>query len=86
MPAASRGGWFVTAVAAAVGDAIVTVWLTAQTASDYSTVGVDTIRAAVKAGELKAYAIGKGRREYRLTAEDVDEWMRSRAYEPPGIS
>lgn len=39
------------------------------------------IRAAVKAGDLPAYPVGKGR-EYRLTADDVDEWMKSRSYEP----
>lgn len=49
-------------------------------AVEYSTVGVDTIRDAVKAGDLKAYAIGKGR-EYRLTAADVDDWLMSRSYE-----
>ena len=58
-----------------------TTWLTAQSAADYATVSPDMIRAAVKAGDLKAYAIGRGR-EYRLTAADVDEWMMSRAYEP----
>ena len=59
-----------------------TKWLTVPMAAEYSTVSTDTIRAAVKAGDLQAYAIGKGRREYRLTAEDVDIWMRSRSYEP----
>jgi hypothetical protein len=39
------------------------------------------IRAAVKSGELPAYPIGKGR-EYQLTAEDIDNWMRSRSWEP----
>lgn len=58
-----------------------TVWLTVPMAAEYSTVSADTIRAAVKAGDLKAYAIGRGR-EYRLTAADVDEWLMSRAYEP----
>lgn len=58
-----------------------TVWLTVPMAAEHSTVSADTIRAAVKAGDLQAYAIGRGR-EYRLTAEDVDAWMRSRSYEP----
>lgn len=58
-----------------------TIWLTAQTAAEYLSVSTSTIREAVKAGELQAYAIGRGR-EYRLTAEDVDAWMLSRAWEP----
>jgi hypothetical protein len=40
------------------------------------------IRAAVKSGELPAYPIGKGR-EYQLTAEDIDNWMRSRSWWEP---
>lgn len=60
-----------------------TQWLTVSMAAEYSTVSAYTIREAVKGGYLKAYAIGKGR-EYRLTAADVDEWLMSRAYEPPG--
>ncbi|OBJ43093.1 hypothetical protein A5621_00775 [Mycobacterium colombiense] len=58
-----------------------TIWLTAQTAAEYSTVGVHTIREAVKAGDLKAYAIGTGR-EYRLTTADIDAWLMSRAWQP----
>lgn len=48
-----------------------TQWLTVSMAAEYSTVSTDMIRAAVKSGDLKAYAIGKGR-EYRVTADDVD--------------
>lgn len=58
-----------------------TQWLTVPMAAEYSTVGTDTIRAAVKAGDLPAYAIGKGR-EYRLTADDIDAWLKAHAYEP----
>ncbi|WP_136244882.1 helix-turn-helix domain-containing protein [Mycobacterium intracellulare] len=58
-----------------------TQWLTVPMAADYATVGEFTIRNAVKGGDLKAYAIGTGR-EYRLTADDIDEWLKSRAYEP----
>lgn len=39
-----------------------TQWLTVQTAADYSTLSPDLIRSAVKAGDLKAYAIGRGAR------------------------
>ena len=60
-----------------------TQWLTVPMAAEYSTVSTDTIRAAVKAGDLQAYAIGRGR-EYRLTADDIDTWLMSRAYEPRG--
>ncbi|OBJ49552.1 excisionase family DNA-binding protein [Mycobacterium sp. 1423905.2] len=58
-----------------------TVWLTVQGAAEYLKVSTDIIRRAVKAGDLPAYAIGKGR-DYRLTADDLDWWMKSRAYEP----
>lgn len=58
-----------------------TEWLTAQGAADYVKTSSDIIRSAVKAGDLPAYPVGKGR-EYRLTADDVDEWMKSRSYEP----
>jgi excisionase family DNA binding protein len=59
----------------------VTKWLKVADAAEYSTLSPDLIRAAVKAGDLPAYAVGAGR-DYRLTADDVDEWMRSRSYEP----
>lgn len=58
-----------------------TTWLTVKTAAKYVDVSPDIIRAAVKAGDLPAYPVGKGR-EYRLDAEEIDEWMRSRSYEP----
>jgi excisionase family DNA binding protein len=64
-----------------LGEELMTTWLTVPMAVEYSTVGLDTIREAVKRGDLKAYAIGKGR-EYRLTAADIDEWLMSRSYEP----
>lgn len=59
-----------------------TTWLKCADAAIYATVSDDILRAAVKSGDLPAYAVGKGK-EFRLTAEDVDEWMRSRSYEPP---
>jgi excisionase family DNA binding protein len=60
-------------------------WLTVQDAAEHVKVSTDLIRAAVKAGDLPAYAVGKGR-DYRLTASDVDNWMMSRAYEPQAAS
>ncbi|WP_448389397.1 helix-turn-helix domain-containing protein [Mycolicibacterium sp. XJ1904] len=58
-----------------------TVWLTAVEAAEYVKVSATTIRDAVRNGDLPAYPVGKGRK-YRLTAEEVDEWMRSRSWEP----
>ena len=59
-----------------------TTWLTVQAAADYLSVSKDIIRKAVKDGDLQAYPVGTGRRDYRLTAADVDAWMMSRSYEP----
>ncbi|ASZ73041.1 hypothetical protein SEA_GERALT_46 [Mycobacterium phage Geralt] len=39
------------------------------------------IREAVKNDGLKAYPIGNGR-EARVDLNEVDEWMKSRSYEP----
>lgn len=58
-----------------------TTWFTPVEAGKYARISPDLIRDAVKAGDLKAYPIGKGK-EYRLTADDVDAWMKSRAWEP----
>jgi excisionase family DNA binding protein len=60
-----------------------TTWLTAKAAAQHATVSEWTIRQAVKDGELPAYPVGKTGRGYRLTAEDVDGWLKSRSYEPP---
>ena len=58
-----------------------TVWHTAATGADHCTVSMDLIRAAVKSGDLPAYAIGKGK-DFRLKESDLDDWMESRSYEP----
>lgn len=58
-----------------------TTWLTVREAADYVRVSERLIRDAVKRGYLMAYPIGSGR-EYRLTAEEIDEWMMSRCWEP----
>ena len=63
-----------------------TTWQTVQDAAEYVKVSTDVIRAAVKCGDLPAYPVGSGRREYRLTAKDVDEWMMSRSWEPKATS
>lgn len=58
-----------------------TQWMKVADAADYATISPDLIRAAVKAGDLPAYAVGSGR-DYRLTADDIDEWMKAKSYEP----
>ena len=58
-----------------------TVWLTAKTAAKYGAVSEWSVREGVKRGDLKAFAIGKGR-SYRLRAADVDEWLESQSWEP----
>ncbi|MGB0877562.1 MAG: helix-turn-helix domain-containing protein [Mycobacterium sp.] len=57
-----------------------TTWLRVPDAAEYATVSEWTIRQAVTRGELLAYPVGK--RGYRLTADDVDAWMKSRSFEP----
>lgn len=59
-----------------------TTWLTPQDAADYLKISRDLIAKAVRDGDLPAYPVGSGRRDYRLTASDVDAWMMSRSYEP----
>jgi excisionase family DNA binding protein len=61
-----------------------TTWLTAAEGGEHAKVSEWTIRKAVKDGELPAYRVGKGGRSYRVTAEDIDEWMKSRSWEPAG--
>lgn len=59
-----------------------TVWLTAVEAAKYAKVSEWTIRDAVKSGELRAAAVGRKGRKYRIAADEVDAWMRSNIYEP----
>lgn len=61
-----------------------TTWLTVREAADYVRVSEQLIRDAIKLGYLPAYAIGPTGKQCRLTAEDIDEWMMSRAWEPKG--
>jgi excisionase family DNA binding protein len=60
-----------------------TDWATKREAAEHVKVSTDLISDAVRDGDLKAYAVGKGSRDYRLDLAEVDEWMRSRSYEPP---
>lgn len=56
-------------------------WMTVKKAAKRAAVSEWTIREAVKSGELQSYAVGKSGRSYRLTAEDIDAWMKSRPWE-----
>jgi excisionase family DNA binding protein len=58
-----------------------TTWLTAAQAAEYISVSEPIIRDAVKKGDLPAYPVGTGR-NFRLTAEDIDAWMKARSWEP----
>lgn len=59
-----------------------TVWMTPTEGGEYARCSAATIHRAVKDGDLPAYPVGRGNRLYRVTAEDIDAWMRSRSYEP----
>lgn len=61
-------------------------WLTAKEGAAHAKVSEWTIRDAVKNGDLPAYPVGKGGRSYRVTAEDIDDWMCSRSFEPKTAS
>ncbi len=63
-----------------------TTWATKAEAASHIRVSEKTIAEAVKDGELKAYRAGKGNRDYRLDLAEVDEWMRSRTFEPKKAS
>lgn len=57
-------------------------WATLKQAAEHLQLKTDAlIRAAIKNGDLKAYPIGKGR-DARVDLNEVDEWMKSRSYEP----
>ncbi len=49
-------------------------WLTPKQAAARAQVGVKTVYREVAAGRLKAARVG-GRRELRLRAEWIDEWL-----------
>jgi excisionase family DNA binding protein len=58
-----------------------TVWHTVATGAEHVKVSPDLVRAAVKAGDLQAFAIGKGK-EFRLREDDIDSWLESKSWEP----
>ena len=57
-------------------------WATKVEAAQHVRVSPDQIAAAVRNGELPAYPVGKGKRDYRLDLAEVDARMKSRSYEP----
>ena len=59
-----------------------TNWATKKEAAEHVRVSPDIIAAAVREGELPAYPVGKGKRDYRLDLDEVDAWMKSRSFEP----
>lgn len=59
-----------------------TNWATKAEAANHVRVNEKAIAEAVRDGDLKAYRVGKGNRDYRLDLAEVDEWMKSRTYEP----
>ena len=56
----------------------VTPWLTVKEAAERARCGVKVIYREVRVGRLAAARVG-GRRELRLLAEWVDEWLRRMA-------
>lgn len=67
-----------SSVERASGTAVVSSpWMTAEEAAQRSRCGVKTIYREVRAKRLKAARVG-GRRELRLLAEWVDEWLLAR--------
>lgn len=57
-------------------------WATPKGAADHVQLQSDhLIKQAVKDGDLPAYPVGKGR-DYRVDLNEVDEWMKSKSYEP----
>jgi excisionase family DNA binding protein len=58
-------------------------WLTVEEAAERARCGIKTIYREVRAKRLRAARVG-GRRELRLKAEWVDEWL-ERAADPRAV-
>ena len=58
-------------------------WLSIEGAKTYTTLSRDTIVAAIRSGELVAYlkpatySRNENYRQYRISTDDLDAWMRS---------
>jgi excisionase family DNA binding protein len=64
-----------------------TVWLTVPEAAAHIRAKSDrTIRDAIYAGHLPAYFYGPGKKYIRIEKDDLDQWIRSRPYEPGAAS
>ena len=61
-------------------------WERPRDAAKRCQISIDLIRQAVKGGDLQAYPVGRGTREYRLDPAEVDAWMKSRAWEPRAVA
>lgn len=59
-----------------------TRWATKKEAAEHLRVSDRVIQDAVNDGELQAYPVGKGNRDYRLDLDEVDVWMKSRSHVP----
>jgi excisionase family DNA binding protein len=59
-----------------------TTWATKKEAAEHTRRSEKLIAQAVADGDLKAYKVGKGNRDYVLDLDEVDAWVRSNSYEP----
>jgi excisionase family DNA binding protein len=60
-----------------------TDWLTPNEAAAYIRArNARTIKDAIKSGHLAAYFYGTGTRDVRIDREDLDQWIKSRPWEP----
>jgi excisionase family DNA binding protein len=55
-----------------------TDWATKREAAEHVKVSTDLISDAVRDGDLKAYAVGKGSRDYRLLTAERDAALYAR--------
>jgi excisionase family DNA binding protein len=55
-----------------------TRWLTVAASAQHAQVSVPTIRRAIRAGKLRAFALdtGLGRQRVRISEEDLNTWLR----------
>lgn len=60
-----------------------TDWLTPNEAAAYVRARHPrVIKDAIKAGDLAAYFYGSGSRDVRIDRDDLDQWLKSRPWEP----
>lgn len=61
--------------------ALVVRWATKAEAAVHVRIS-ELIAEAIRDGDLPAYRVGKGARDYHLDHEEVDAWLKARAWEP----